>query len=110
MDDRLGHKEIFNYAFPALRNISRIEAPDNTFRIFTFMVQYADGHYDNYGFTQFEDKKNDRIHVAQLTDNKPEFKLAETRNYGKKTMVRCRVLYHPAQTYRQKRPVRTAGP
>lgn len=84
MDDRLSHKEIFNYAFPTLKNISRIEAPDNTFRIFTFMVQYADGHHDNYGFTQFEDKKNDRIHVAQLTDNKPEFKFAETKNYGKK--------------------------
>lgn len=84
MEYRLEQKEIFSYEFPGLRNISRIKAPDNRFRVFTFMVQYADGHYENFGFTQFEDKKNDRIHVARLTDNKPEFKYAEIKNYGKK--------------------------
>jgi len=84
MEYRLTEKEVFSYAFPNLRNISRIEGPDNSFRIFTFMLQYADGHYDNYGFTQFEDRRNNRIHVARLSDNKPELKFAETRNYGKK--------------------------
>lgn len=73
----------YNLKYDQLKNISRIEAPDNSFRIFSFHVLFNDGHYENFGYTQYLDPKTKEIHTAELKDNKPDYKVVETKNFGK---------------------------
>lgn len=80
----LNTEAAFNHAHKELNNVSRIESPDNDWRLFTFYIAFNDGHNENFGYTQYFDKARKHVEVNELIDNKPEYKVAETKNYGKK--------------------------
>lgn len=79
----LSSTEAFQNPVGKLKNISLLQSPDKDWRIYTWCVKYNNGRYENFGFTQHYNKKDDYVHIAELQDNKPEFKVVETRNYGK---------------------------
>ncbi len=81
--DWLEEENAFQHKHESLKNVSRIESPEGDWRIFTFHVVFSDGHYENFGYTQHYDKIHKSIQVTELKDNKPDYKVVETKNYTK---------------------------
>lgn len=69
MQSLLKYKESFTYSFTSLKSrISIMESPDNQFRIFTWNSVSNKGEYENFGYIQTFNKKNDSYHYYQLFD------------------------------------------
>ncbi len=59
----------FDYSFDSLKTVSRLNAPDNTFRIFTWILPKEDGTYEYFGFVHVKLEKKKKYLVYKLLDN-----------------------------------------
>lgn len=58
----LSDNESYDYPFDSLKNISILKAPDNSFRIYTWILPaYNGSSYQYYGFLQFREKDNIKL-------------------------------------------------
>ena len=64
----------FDYPFDSLITISRLEAPDHSFRIFTWNLPKSDGTYEHFGFIQSYNKRRKKYQVFELDDHSDELK------------------------------------
>lgn len=59
----------FNYPFDSLKNIGRIESPDQFFRLFSWNMLIGTDSFKNYCIIQFKPQKNSSCRIAVLHDN-----------------------------------------
>ena len=65
----LQYKKSFKFPFDSLSTIARLTSPDNSFRIFNWLLQKNDGFYEYYAIVQYYNKKQKLYEIIQLTDN-----------------------------------------
>ena len=66
-----------SYPFDSLKEISRIVAPDQTFRIITWDLPHTDGTFSYYGFIQWTNPKKHLFKLFTLVDKSGEIKNPE---------------------------------
>ncbi|MBK8805250.1 MAG: hypothetical protein IPO21_00825 [Bacteroidales bacterium] len=87
LEQSLSKKESFSYSFDSLAKIISIQkSPDDLFRIFTWNTLSNKGEYENFGFIQINNIKNDSYKLYQLTDksdslSNPEYKTLTVSNW-----------------------------
>jgi hypothetical protein len=67
LEEMLYEEEAFEYPFEKVKNLSKITAKSNAFRIFTWLVPLKDGTYNYYGFALIKGKNGD-LDVVSLSD------------------------------------------
>ena len=75
LEQILQDSESFKYPFDSLITIARLEAPDNSFRIFNWHLPKDDGTYKYYGYLQHNPKLKNRKKGSPLF-----YKLSDTKN------------------------------
>lgn len=65
----LKYKKSFFFPFDSLITISRIKAPDNSFRIFNWLLRKDNDTYEYYGIVHYHNKKRKRFDIITLNDN-----------------------------------------
>jgi len=65
----LRYEKSFKFPFDSLITIAKIKSPDNTFRIFNWLLRKDNGAYEYYGIVHYHNKNRKRYEVIPLTDN-----------------------------------------
>lgn len=65
----LRYEKSFKFPFDSLTTIAKIKSPDNTFRIFNWILRKENGTYEYYGIVHYNNKNQKRYEVILLTDN-----------------------------------------
>ena len=65
----LQYEKAFKFPFDSLPTIARLASPDNTFRIFNWLLKKDNGSYDYYGIVHYHNKSRKRYEVIPLIDN-----------------------------------------
>lgn len=65
----LQYEKSFKYPFDSLVTIARLYSPDNTFRVFNWLLKKDNGTYQYYGFVHYHNKKRKRYELIPLIDN-----------------------------------------
>jgi len=65
----LQYERSFIFPFDSLVTIARIKAPDNSFRIFNWLLRKDNDTYEYYGIVHYHNKKRKRYDVITLNDN-----------------------------------------
>lgn len=68
----LSQSKSFSYPFSDLKRISILKSKDNKFRIFTWAVVDQEGFYENYGYIQSYNAKNNEYDLYRLYDKSDE--------------------------------------
>jgi hypothetical protein len=68
LESLLKREGAFKWPFDSLQGITSVKAPDGRFRIFTWPVSSADGHFRYYGILQTAAGKGDAARIIPLTD------------------------------------------
>lgn len=80
----LNQEESFSFPFDSLKKISRLTAPDNTFKIFTWGYKKDDGTYSYSGMIQQHESEGKKVVVlkdkSENIDN-PEFQSLNSDNW-----------------------------
>ena len=69
LNEVLKYERSFKFPFDSLVTISKVYAPDNTFRIFNWLLRKDNSTYEYYAFVHYNNKKRDRYELIRLTDN-----------------------------------------
>lgn len=85
LEEMLYYDEAFEYPFDKVRNLSKITAESEEFRLFTWLVPLKDGTFNYYGYALIKRKKG-LIEVVDLTDNSktlesPEYDWLKPENW-----------------------------
>ncbi len=75
----LNEEKSFEYPFDSLISISRLRAPDNTFRIFNWNLPKANGTYEYFGVIQTHKLGKAKHEVFVLLDKSDEIENPETQ-------------------------------
>lgn len=86
LNQALQYEKSFNFPFDSLVTIARIKAPDNTFRIFNWLLRKDNGSYKYYGIVHYHNKKQKKYELITLTDNSanirnPEYADLDAKNW-----------------------------
>jgi hypothetical protein len=73
----LQYEKSFKFPFDSLPTIARISSPDNTFRIFNWLLKKDNGNYEYFGIVHYHNKKRKRYEVIPLVDNSANIRNAE---------------------------------
>jgi hypothetical protein len=65
----LQYEKSFSFPFDSLITIARIKAPDNTFRIFNWLLRKDNDTYEYYAIVHYHNKARKRYDLITLTDN-----------------------------------------
>ncbi len=77
-EDALLLPKSYEYSFDSLKYVSRLKSPDNSFKIYTWLLNKEDGTYEYFGIIhKKEDKNNYKIY--QLIDNSANIESPETK-------------------------------
>ena len=76
----LKYKKSFFFPFDSLVTISRIKAPDNSFRIFNWLLRKDNDTYEYYGIVHYHNKKRKRFDIITLNDNSMNIRNPEQAN------------------------------
>lgn len=68
----LNEKNSFKYPFDSLKNLSRLTADDNKFRIFNWAIAKNDGEFEYFAILQSFNQVKKRYEIIQLTDKSDE--------------------------------------
>ena len=82
--EMLKQKESYRHPFDRLRTISKLMAPDEKFRIYTWTLPLENGEHEFYGFIQIPEE--DEFRVVELNDGyrtmeNPQFSLGSADNW-----------------------------
>jgi len=84
LNEVLQYEKSFNFPFDSLPTIARILSPDNTFRIFNWLLKKDNGVYEYYAIVHYHNKKRKRYEIIQLVDNSANIRNAEQENLDAK--------------------------
>jgi len=73
----LQYEKSFKFPFDSLTTIARILSPDNTFRIFNWLLKKDNGAYEYYAIVHYHNKKRKRYEIIPLVDNSANIRNAE---------------------------------
>lgn len=65
----LQYKKSFEFPFDSLVTIARVKSPDNTFRIFNWILRKKNNTYEYYGIVHYFNKKQKKYELIPLIDN-----------------------------------------
>ena len=80
----LQYEKSFKFPFDSLSTIARILSPDNTFRIFNWLLKKDNGAYEYYAIVHYHNKKRKRYQIISLVDNSANIRNAEQENLDAK--------------------------
>ena len=80
----LQYEKSFKFSFDSLPTIARILSPDNTFRIFNWLLKKDNGAYEYYAIVHYHNKKRKRYEIIPLVDNSANIRNAEQENLDAK--------------------------
>jgi hypothetical protein len=80
----LQYEKSFKFPFDSLPTIARISSPDNTFRIFNWLLKKDNGNYEYFGIVHYHNKKRKRYEVIPLVDNSANIRNAEQEDLDAK--------------------------
>ena len=73
----LQYEKAFKFPFDSLPTIARLTSPDNTFRIFNWLLKKDNGSYVYYGIVHYHNKSRKRYEIISLVDNSANIRNAE---------------------------------
>jgi len=73
----LQYEKSFKFPFDSLPTIARIISPDNTFRIFNWLLKRDNGVYEYYAIVHYHNKKRKRYEIISLVDNSANIRNTE---------------------------------
>jgi hypothetical protein len=73
----LQYEKSFKFPFDSLPTIARILSPDNTFRIFNWLLKKDNGAYEYYAIVHYHNIKRKRYEIIPLVDNSANIRNAE---------------------------------
>ena len=65
----LQYEKSFKFPFDSLVTIGKVFSPDNTFRIFSWLLKKDNGTYEYYALVHYHNKRKKRFEVIPLVDN-----------------------------------------
>ncbi|MBC8510298.1 MAG: hypothetical protein H8D33_01380 [Cryomorphaceae bacterium] len=80
----LQYEKSFDFPFDSLPTIARILSPDNTFRIFNWLLKKDNGAYEYYAIVHYHNKKRKRYEIIHLVDNSANIRNAEQEDLDAK--------------------------
>ena len=80
----LKYEKSFKFPFDSLPTIARILSPDNTFRIFNWLLKKDNGAYEYYAIVHYHNTKRKRYEVIPLVDNSANIRNAEQEDLDAK--------------------------
>ncbi len=80
----LKYDKSFRFPFDSLSTIARISSPDNTFRIFNWLLKKDNGTYEYYAIVHYHNKKYKRYEIISLVDNSGNIRNAEQESLDAK--------------------------
>ena len=80
----LQYEKSFKFPFDSLPTIARILSPDNTFRIFNWLLKKDNGAYEYYAIVHYHNKKRKRYEIIPLVDNSVNIRNAEQEDLDAK--------------------------
>jgi hypothetical protein len=80
----LQYEKAFKFTFDSLPTIARILSPDNTFRIFNWLLKKDNGAYEYYAIVHYHNKKRQRYEIIFLEDNSANIRNAEQEDLDAK--------------------------
>ena len=80
----LQYEKSFKFPFDSLPTIARISSPDNTFRIFNWLLKKDNGNYEYFGIVHYHNKKRKRYEFILLVDNSANIRNAEQQDLDAK--------------------------
>ena len=69
LSEVLEYEKAFSFPFDSLITIARIKSPDNTFRIFNWLLKKDNGTYEYYAIVHRYNKTKKKYELITLTDN-----------------------------------------
>lgn len=69
LSEVLQYEKSFSFPFDSLITIARIKSPDNTFRIFNWLLKKDNGTYEYYAIVHYHNKIKKKYELITLTDN-----------------------------------------
>ena len=80
----LKYEKSFKFPFDSLPTIARILSPDNTFRIFNWLLKKDNGAYEYYAIVHYHNIKRKRYEIIPLVDNSANIRNAEQEDLDAK--------------------------
>ena len=80
----LQYEKSFKFPFDSLPTIARILSPDNTFRIFNWLLKKENGAYEYYAIVHYHNIKRKRYEIIPLVDNSANIRNAEQEDLDAK--------------------------
>ena len=84
LNEVLQYKKSFKFPFDSLPTIARILSPDNTFRIFNWLLKKDNGAYEYYAIVHYHNIKRKRYEIITLVDNSANIRNAEQEDLDAK--------------------------
>ena len=84
LNEVLQYEKSFKFPFDSLPTIARILSPDNTFRIFNWLLKKDNGAYEYYAIVHYHNKKRNRYEIIPLVDNSANIRNAEQEDLDAK--------------------------
>ena len=80
----LQYEKSFKFPFDSLPTIARILSPDNTFRIFNWLLKKDNGAFEYYAIVHYHNIKRKRYEIIPLVDNSANIRNAEQEDLDAK--------------------------
>jgi len=80
----LQYEKSFKFPFDSLPTIARILSPDNTFRIFNWLLKKDNGALEYYAIVHYHNKKRKRYEIIPLVDNSDNIRNPEQEDLDAK--------------------------
>ena len=84
LNEVLQYEKSFKFPFDSLPTIARILSPDNTFRIFNWLLKKDNGAYEYYAIVHYHNIKRKRYEIIPLVDNSANIRNAEQEDLDAK--------------------------
>mgnify|MGYP006139477783 CR=1 FL=1 len=80
----LQYEKSFKFPFDSLPTIARLLSPDNTFRIFNWLLKKDNGAFEYYAIVHYHNKKRKRYEIIPLVDNSDNIRNPEQEDLDAK--------------------------
>tara|TARA_B100001142_G_scaffold323360_1_gene373252 strand:+ start:615 stop:1499 length:885 start_codon:yes stop_codon:yes gene_type:complete len=84
LNDVLQYEKSFDFPFDSLITISKIKSPDNTFRIFNWILRKDNNTYEYFAIVHYHNKRRKEYELITLTDNSANIRNPEQENLDAK--------------------------
>ena len=85
----LQFEKSFKYPFDSLITISRLRSPDESFRIFNWLLKKDNNKYEYYAIIHYHNKKRKRYEIIELLDKSSEIRSPENEELDARNWYGC---------------------